>query len=114
MVMHEKGKNIKIIDEFLMYLIDKGYTKINIDFNYELNPTQFVIKVYEPKEDLLSCLQDEIYVDRDEELEEYGWELMGVCDFSNELSQLGMLVDKVEYVVHKEYLEIKLYREKNG
>jgi hypothetical protein len=45
-------------------------------------------------------------------MEEFYWELTGESDHDSELSIVGMMIDKVEFIHENESLKIILYRYK--
>jgi len=103
-------KNVKIIDEILVYLVDKGYKKVNINFEMNKKDTKILIKINNPKEGLIQSLKQDICAERGEELEEYGWELMGEDHHSCELQQVGMLIDRVEVIEKENQVQLLLVR----
>ena len=110
MALHEMIKNVKIIDEILVYLVDKGYKKVNINFELNKHETKILVTINNPKENLVSFLKQDISAERGEELEEYGWELMGEDHHSFALQQLGMLIDKVTINEKENQVQLLLVR----
>ncbi len=110
MALHEIVKNVKIIDEMMIYLIDKGNNEIDMSFSIEEDQTVIIFTIVDPTPEILDCLNTDIYAERDLELEEYAWELMGEDDYSCELQQLGMMIDSMELVEFENRLRIILTR----
>lgn len=96
MALHEIVKVVKVIDEIMIYLVNKGYEKVSVDYDKSSVDTKITFVVSDPKRVLFTCVTNEIYCERDYELEEYGWELMGEDDTCCELQQVGMLMDQFE------------------
>ena len=96
MAVHEIEKNIKIIDEMTMYLFNKGFHKLNFELDYTVEKTIITIIVKDSNEDLIDIVKNEIFIERDQELEDYGWELLGECSDSRETICVGMLVDDMK------------------
>jgi hypothetical protein len=110
MALHEMIKNVKIIDEILVYLVDQGYKKVNINFELNKKDTKILVTINNPKPELIQALQQDICAERGEELEEYGWELMGEDHHSCELQQVGMLIDRVEVIEKENKVQLLLVR----
>ncbi len=97
MIIKEGKKISKIVDELFLYFIRHGYT--NINFNVAIDDINVVIDitVENLEESLLEKIKERLSQCRELEVEEYGWELMGESDCSNELEMIGLLVDVFEH-----------------
>lgn len=97
MNIHEQKKTCKIIDEFVLYLMRKGQKKVNVDINLDNeNETIIKVKTNNLKPEVIDKLMKYINQERELEIEEYGWELMGESDVSNELELVGLLIDRLD------------------
>lgn len=96
MAIHEIEKNVKIIDEIIYLLFHKGYHKFDFSLDYKEEESLITFKLNDPERRLKAKLENEIYCERDEELEDYGWELLGGNYDHMETIYLGMLVDHME------------------
>lgn len=70
------------------------------------------IRIFNPTKDLINCIKKDLYAERDENLEEYDWELIGEDDHVSGLQRLSILIDSCKLVEHDEYTEIILIRNK--
>lgn len=96
MAIHEIEKNVKIIDEIIMYFFHKGYHNFDFNLDYTEEESLITIILNNPKKEVLDEIKKEIHIERDEELEDYGWELLGECYEHSETICLGMLVDSMD------------------
>jgi hypothetical protein len=108
MALHETLKNAKIVEEIFAYLLEKGCPKINVSLEIKDKETTFIV-IIDYNEKLLKKLKSDIYCCRDQELEEYGWELMGENE-CEELHTLGMLIDNYETTVENDLVTIVFHR----
>jgi hypothetical protein len=110
MAVHEIEKNLKIIDEVVFHLFNKGYHKFDFSLDFKPEISIITIIVEDPDKKVMNKIRNEIHCDRDEELEEYGWELMGESRESSEIICVGMLVDNMDLNHDGTNLKITLYR----
>lgn len=108
MALHETLKNAKIVEEIFAYLLEKGCSKINVTLEIKETETVFTV-VLDYDEQLLKKLKKDIYCSREQELEEYGWELMGENE-CEELHTLGMLIDNYDATVEDDIVTIVFHR----
>jgi len=95
MALHENLKTAKVLEEILAYFLDRGHTKL--DMSLEMLENQSMVTVTFKKDtELLTQFKKDMYCCRDQELEEYGWELGGELDCVCNLDHIGMMVDKYE------------------
>lgn len=93
---HFDKKIGKIIDELTTHLLKNNCNDIKIEINKDSTKTQLVFKFTFSDPKIISLLEDTLSQERDETLEEYGWELMGENDCSGELNLVGMCMDTFE------------------
>ena len=110
MAIHEIEKNVKIIDEVIIYLFNKGFTKFDFGLDFTPEVSIITVLVEDLEQELVYSIKNEIHVERDEELEDYGWELLGECSDHGEIICLGMLVDKIDVSAKDDITKIVLYR----
>ncbi|ERJ13472.1 hypothetical protein [Haloplasma contractile] len=111
---HAKKRLLKIVDELLNYFFLMGATNLNVNVKEEKE--QYVIffegnykKKHKKKIDrLVRCLE----FAKQEDMEEYFWELAGDCDLDSELSLVGMMTDDIEIDIGDEIIKMKLIRYK--
>lgn len=109
---HEKKRITKIIDELMFYLFSMGAN--NIDVSYKKEQELYVITF---KSDYDSSKRDKLFklvkylnYEKQEEIEEYFWELTGNYDLDTELSLVGMMIDEAKVYYDDEKIEIALIR----
>lgn len=94
-------KAIKIVDELISFYFNIEITDIHIDVQYEEEEIKITLEgnCCYPPDEKLERLQELLNAPRQEELEDYYWELVGENDHYEELTLLGALVDSgnVEY-----------------
>lgn len=92
-MINEKKKTGKIIDELATFFLKKGHWDLQIDIKFAKEKTIIIVelpKITENEHNLITkCLSQQ----RDETMEEYGWELMGESETSSELNLVGMCID---------------------
>lgn len=113
MGLHENKKMGKIIDEMIIYLMDKKINDIKIHITNDEITTIIEIKFLRPDDVIIDCIKQELHFHRERELEEYGWELLGEDDHSCEMNLVGILVDEVIYQDREGYFSIRLIRNKS-
>lgn len=107
-------KAIKMVDELISFYFKIGITDIQIDLQYKEGEIEISLKghcLHPPREEL-EMLTEVLNAPRQEELEEYYWELVGESDHYQELTLLGSLVDYAEIDYHKNQLTIKVCRKR--
>lgn len=108
MALHETLKNAKIVEEIFAYLLEKGCKKVDISIEVLDDEIKFQVTIKFNKKIIIEMKED-IYCSREQELEEYGWELMGE-DEECKLHTLGMLVDKYETEIDGDNIIITFHR----
>ncbi|MGL4949454.1 MAG: hypothetical protein ACRC5M_03645 [Anaeroplasmataceae bacterium] len=96
MSLHELKKGCKIVDEVILYLMRHGHSYINVDINKVDKVFSIVIKTTKCSDRIIKKMDEYINQERELEVEEYGWELMGESDAENELGIIGLLVDSLK------------------
>ncbi|OPJ56800.1 hypothetical protein [Alkalithermobacter paradoxus] len=111
---HFKKRITKIVDELLTYMFYLGATDISVNvkeeekfFKISLNCNYNITK--KPK---IDRLVNALKCSKQEEMEEYYWELAGECDVDNELPLIGMMIDEAEIDFDDNSIEVILYRYK--
>ncbi|SDL07406.1 hypothetical protein [Natronincola ferrireducens] len=111
---HDKMKAIKIVDELIAFYFKLGITKFEIDFCYEEKEIKISLQgeCKKPPVEELEELNEFLNHPRQEEFEEYYWELVGVNDHYQELILLGALVDNGDIDISNGELRITVTRKK--
>ncbi len=107
---HHDKKIGKIIDELTTYLLRKNVKNISIEIKCFEHKDKIVFTFCDATDELLNILKETLTQERDEQLEEYGWELLGENDCSGELNLIGMLIDRCEFKSIGTKTEISLFR----
>lgn len=113
---HNKLKIVKMLDEILNYLYYLGAKETDANIK-ELEDRFEITIISDYKEGLpekkIEKMVKALNVPREEEMEEYYWELAGDCDLDSELSIVGMMCDEA-YVnkIMENKLKIRLVRKK--
>ncbi len=108
---HHDKKIGKIVDELVTYLLRKNCRNIKISIECSSDNDKIVFTFCDATDALLNLLKETLTQDRNEQLEEYGWELLGENDCSGELNLIGMLIDKCEFKSIGKYTQITMYRQ---
>lgn len=112
---HERLKISKIVEELMNYFFYMGAAEMS----FKVKETEAYFEIYcksDYKENSLKKLEKLVKLlncTKHEELEEFYWTLAGDCDVANELSLVGMMIDKatVNYSLDGD-IEVTLYRNK--
>lgn len=111
---HDKKRITKIIDELINYFFSMGATDINL--NLKEDPDAYRITFdcnYSCKDSSkLEKLDKYLHCEKQEEMEEYFWELTGDCDVDTELTLVGMMTDEASVQCVDDKLRIMLVRYK--
>ncbi len=107
---HEIKKICKIVDEVTTFLLTDDTDMVDFKINKLEDRTIINIVDYnthltqEDVDDLIDCLN----VQRQIEVEEYYWQLVGECDNDSELTMVGVMVDsaKIEIKDNNMYMEL--------
>ncbi|MDV3427215.1 MAG: hypothetical protein LIR50_08545 [Bacillota bacterium] len=115
-MMHTKLKVVKMLDEMLNYVYSLGAKEANVNIK-EMEDRFEIILICDcmeghPDKKIDSMIKT-LNVPREEEIEEYYWELAGDCDLDSELCIVGLMCDEA-YVdkLPGDKLKIRLIRKK--
>ncbi len=97
MKIKESKKISKIVDELFLYFVKHGHADINLDIKITEEEIRIKITLENLDKILLSKIEERLKEKREIEVEEYGWELMGESDCSNELELIGLLTDSFSH-----------------
>lgn len=111
---HIKKRISKIVDEIMTYLLTIGATNINVNVedrekDYKITIASDYIPAHKEK---IQKLIDGLKSPKQEEMEEYYWELTGESDCGTEFHLVGMMIDKVEIDVKEGNIQLQIYRYK--
>lgn len=95
MSIHEVKKDAKIVDEILLYLLKNNHNEVEIKVKREEEEVNISFKCSPLEDEMLNNLDKYINKEREIEVEEYGWELMGESDGQTDLGMVGMMIDKL-------------------
>lgn len=112
---HNKKRIMKIVDEITTHLYWIGAKDINIRIQEVDDKFKITFKsdyLPEKKKKIKKLIDALKRCDKQQEMEEYYWELVGDCDIDNELSLIGMMVDEAELEIEEDHLELILIRYK--
>lgn len=111
--MQESLKAIKLMNELTGFVLKRGGRKIDISFSVENDHIEIAVeaKIENLKKEDLEALEG-LNTPRQSEVEDYYWELIGENDNYQELTLVGMIIDKAEYSYQDDLLEISLFKEK--
>lgn len=93
--MQENQKICKIISEISLYILENVSGNLNVDVK-ELGEEviiTFVTDLIDPE--TKDFLMSQLSADRNIEIEEYGWELMGEGDSDDDLELVGNLINEL-------------------
>ena len=113
--MKSQRKRIsRIVDELISYLFSMGATDISVNIQEREEDFKVLIKgnCKEVESKKFDKLKKALETPKQEEVEEYYWELAGNADGGTELSLVGMMIDKAELDWNAGQLDITLYRSK--
>ena len=107
---HELKKDAKIVDEILLYLLKKNDDDISIDISRNEDRIIFEFRISKLDKEALSYMDKYINKEREIEVEEYGWELMGESGSQSDLGMVGLLIDKMTVLEEDDHTVLKLTR----
>ncbi|QSX05164.1 hypothetical protein JYG23_10775 [Sedimentibacter sp. zth1] len=111
--MHnEIQKTTKIIDEFMALFIKKGCNEIDMKLKKEIETTKIFLVVHDTNlsNNEINNLNELLNIQRQYEVEEYYWELMGETSNEDELFLIGSMIDKAVIEKKKNNLYIEITR----
>ncbi|MFV0424855.1 MAG: hypothetical protein ACK5K7_04755 [Bacilli bacterium] len=107
---HFDKKIGKIIDELTTFLLKKKCNDIEIKVHKDTTNTQLTFQFQFNNSKILELLEETLSQERDECIEEYGWELLGENDCSGELNLVGMCMDSFDVEINDDIAKIFLTR----
>lgn len=113
---HTKLKLVKMLDELLNYIYYLGSKEVDVNIKELEDVFQISIECNYMEglpERKIEKLIKGLNVPREEDMEEYYWELAGECDIDNDLSIIGMMSDEAYVdVLPGNKLKIRIIRKK--
>lgn len=111
MIEHIK-KITKIIDEITTYFMSSISDNIDIRIERDNRNFKLIFKVEAPKitTEELTELKESLSIPKQEDIEEYYWQLNGAGDSDIELDLIGMMIDEYELLLEKDHLILTLIR----
>lgn len=112
---HDKKRIAKIVDELITYFFSMGATDININLKEEKECYKISLKCNYSCTDQgkIDKLIKYLKCEKQEEMEEYFWELTGDCDVDTELTLVGMMTDEAKVSCGDHQIEVNLIRYKS-
>ncbi|MFV0499298.1 MAG: hypothetical protein ACK5NF_04605 [Bacilli bacterium] len=107
---HFDKKIGKIIDELTTYLLKKNCNNIDISIKKSEEEVHLIFNFDFICSKLIDMLEETLSQERDESMEEYGWELLGENDCSGELNLIGMCIDDLNVEIDGNHARIELIR----
>ncbi len=112
---HYKKRIAKIADELITYCFFMGSKDISLNIKEEKEFYKIYLRCNYPEgsQDKVEKLVKLLNCPKQEGIEEYYWELTGEGDVNNELSLIGMIIDKIEVKFQdNNYLQIDIFKYK--
>ena len=111
---HEVKKICKIVDELTTLLLKEDTDEV--DFKIKKTETETVIHIIDYNTKYTEAEVDELRmcfnVQRQHEVEEYYWQLVGESDNDSELTVIGAMIDEADIELKDGNLYMTLKREK--
>jgi len=106
-------KNIKIINELIVYYHKLGNSDVHIDLTCDKNNSYFKISgtILNLSQKELDDLNKTLNAPRQHEIEQYYWNLTGESESDLELSLIGMMVNDAVVTYVDNVLTITIVRE---
>lgn len=108
--MQKNQKICKIIEEFSLFILENSSGGINIDIAQQNEKTIITFIMNKCDEKIKSFILEKIKGERDKEIEEYGWELMGEGASDDDFGIINALVDEIEYRETDDKTVVRLVR----
>lgn len=111
-MQHEVKKLTRLVDEVTSLLMRNGSNDINVHIKRDFDSSNITIIDYNspyPDKEIAS-LNDVLNIQRQCEIEEFYWELMGDDSHEDELFLVGSMVDKATVNKIDNDLHIVMYR----
>lgn len=111
--MHnEIQKTARIVDEIVSLFLKKGSNDIDIKIKRKIDYTHIILTINNSSisDDAVDRLDEFLNIQRQSEIEEYYWELMGETSNEDELFLIGSMVDSATVKKNDNTLYIELIR----
>lgn len=110
---NEVKKITKLVDEVTSLLMRSGSTDIDVHIKRDIDLTTITIIDHNSAypDDEITSLDDVLNIQRQSEVEEFYWELMGDDSNEDELFLVGSMVDRTTVNKVGEDLHVVMYRE---
>ncbi len=113
--MQEKLKILKIVNELAIHCMALGATNLqitltNIENKEKKKKAHLECSILNVDEMEIKKLKEQLEVPRQEEFEDYLWELAGESLDYSTLNLVGMIIDDVHIVYENSILKITIYR----
>ncbi|MFN2340717.1 MAG: hypothetical protein ABR547_05550 [Halanaerobium sp.] len=104
-------KSIKLISELSAFVLHAGGNEFNVNFQEKDQIVTITIEanIKNLSSNYLETLEG-LNTPRQSEVEDYYWELAGESYNYQELTLVGMIIDKAEYSYENNILKITVYR----
>lgn len=108
--MQRNQKICKIIEEFSLYILENSNANLNIDINQGDVKTVLTFTLTDIEDAILEYITQRIKGERDRQIEEYGWELMGEGDSDDDLGIINALIDELNVNTNERKTIIRMVR----
>jgi len=108
--MQGNQKICKIIEEFSLYILENSYANLNIDIKQDEYKTVLAFTLTYWEDHVKDYITQKIKGERDRQIEEYGWELMGEGDSDDDLGIINALIDEITFKEADEKTVIRMVR----
>lgn len=95
--MQRNQKICKIVEEMSLYILENSSSNLNIDIRQSEHQTVLTFVMDKCSEAVKDFMLGKIKGERDKEIEEYGWELMGEGASDDDLGIINCLIDEISY-----------------
>ena len=108
-------RTLKIVNELTNFTFRVGARHLQIDLKDIDDRTEIVLQcdTNEEAEELIQELKISLDTPRQEQVEEYLWEMVGESEIYDELNLVGMMIDYNEVIYNNNKLMIKVHRIKH-
>lgn len=115
--MSESIKKVtKILDELVTYFLSNGNSDIHVDIerNDEFTKLSIIVKSVKITKDAMEELYDSFSIPRQDDIDQYYWQLNGGSESEMEMDLIGMMIDsfklrKVDKDLHLELIRKRTY-----
>jgi len=109
---NEKQKIAKIVNALIEYFLSHQAKGIHLSIQETDDGISIILTMDEVHltDKALDELKHYLYMERQEEMEEYYWHLLGNDSETEEISLIGMIVDEAEVLVSSPSLRVELTR----